>query len=265
MSVTTGETEHVEQREDTARTNVLQMTTAITERLPYFRRIAMRCLNNSADAEDAVQDALLAAWKHVEQFRGQCQISTWLSAIVVNSSRTVIRKRKRDRLLPIDGEPGGKSYAEFSEIFQDQRPDPEAQVRNSEYIWRLHHLSAQLPPALRVVVQLRVVRGLSVRQTAEALGVTVGAVKSRSHRAVSALRRLEGKTSRRILKTPSTTPRPFPSQRNRGRNGTNARCSNQPLLPGNYAALDDLSAITRQHVWSEHHGAGAGDFLKERY
>ena len=255
MIMTTGETEQVEQREDAARTNVLEMTTAITERLPYFRRIAMRCLNNSADADDAVQDALLAAWKHVEQFRGQCQISTWLSAIVVNSSRTVIRKRKRDRLLPIDGEPGGKSYAEFSEIFQDQRPDPEAQVRNSEYIWRLHHLSAQLPSALRVVVQMRIVRGLSVRQTADALGVTIGAVKSRSHRALLALRRLEGKTSRRLLKTPGTTPRSLTRRRTRGRNATNARYSNLHLLPGNCAALDDPSAKTGRHAWLEHRGA----------
>ena len=190
MSVTVAETRRVEQLEDTLRSNVLEMTTVITERLPYFRRIAMRRLDNAADAEDAVQDAFLAAWKHLSQFKGQARMSTWLTTIVMNSSRTVIRKRRQLRLLPVDGQEEGKNNAQLEERFPDGRPDPEVQCRNSEYERRLHQLSAQLTPALQVVVHLRSVEGLSVRETAEALSLTEGAVKTRAARARAQLQRL---------------------------------------------------------------------------
>src|ERR1700758_2519593 len=166
-------------------------------RLPYFHRIAMRRLDNVADAEDAVQDAFLVAWKHLGQFKGQAQISTWLTAIVMNSSRTIIRKRRRLRLLPIDGEEERENNARFSELLPDRRPDPEAQFRNSECELRLRQLSTRLSPALRIVVRMRSVEGLSIRETAEALGLTESAVKSRASRARAELRRLDRETSGR--------------------------------------------------------------------
>src|SRR5258707_15814121 len=64
-------------------------------RLPSFYRCAFRLLGNAADAEDAVQEALLAAYKHINQFRGQSQISTWLTAIVRNCALMQLRKRPR--------------------------------------------------------------------------------------------------------------------------------------------------------------------------
>ena len=63
--------------------------------LPSLYRRAFRLLRNAADAEDAVQDALLAAYTHMEQFRGRSQMSTWLSAIVHNCARMQLRKRAR--------------------------------------------------------------------------------------------------------------------------------------------------------------------------
>ena len=196
MNVTDAETGRVEQFDDPLRSNVLAMTTVIAERLPYFRRIAMRCLDNAADAEDAVQDAFLAAWKHLGEFRGQAQMSTWLTAIVINASRNVVRKRGRVRLVSIDGQEKGENNAPFSELLPDRRPDPEAQLRNLEYERRLHHLSAHLSPTLRVVVQMRSIEGLSVRETAGTLGVTESVVKSRASRALAKLRRMDRKTSR---------------------------------------------------------------------
>jgi DNA-directed RNA polymerase specialized sigma24 family protein len=65
-------------------------------RLPYFYRCAFRLLGNAADAEDAVQEALLAAYKHINQFRGQSQISTWLTTIVRNCALMQLRKRPPD-------------------------------------------------------------------------------------------------------------------------------------------------------------------------
>jgi RNA polymerase sigma-70 factor, ECF subfamily len=60
---------------------------------PSFYRRALRLLGNRADAEDAVQEALLGAHKHLHQFRGQSQMSTWLTAIVCNCARMQLRKR----------------------------------------------------------------------------------------------------------------------------------------------------------------------------
>ena len=69
-----------------------QMMAVLSRRLPYLYRCAYRLLGNKADAEDAVQDALLAAFKHLNQFRGEAQLSTWLTAIVINCARMQLRK-----------------------------------------------------------------------------------------------------------------------------------------------------------------------------
>jgi RNA polymerase sigma-70 factor, ECF subfamily len=197
MSATPAVTEPIGQIEDALRSNVLEMTSVITDRMPYFRRIAMRRLDNAADAEDAVQDAFLSAWKHLGQFKGQAQMSTWLTTIVTNSSRMIVRKRARLRLLPIDGQEEDENNVQWSEILSDCRPDPETEFRNSECEDRLQHLVSRLPLALRPVVRLRNIDGLSIRETADALGLTVSAVKSRAARARAELRRLDRDTSRR--------------------------------------------------------------------
>src|ERR1700757_4916876 len=71
-----------------------------------FYRRAFRLLGNSADAEDAVQEALLAAHKHLHQFRGQSQMSTWLTTIVSNCARMQLRKRPRQIHIPLDEQIG---------------------------------------------------------------------------------------------------------------------------------------------------------------
>src|ERR1700678_4797178 len=77
-----------------------------------FCRSAFRYLGNAADAEDAVQDALLSAYKHLSEFRGQARISTWLSAIVINSARMQLRRRSRQPHVPLDEQsPEQESHA----------------------------------------------------------------------------------------------------------------------------------------------------------
>ena len=68
---------------------------------PLYRR-AYRILGNTADAEDAVQDALLAAYTHLDQFRGQAKISTWLTTILLNCARLQLRRRPRHIHVSID-------------------------------------------------------------------------------------------------------------------------------------------------------------------
>src|SRR5580692_4109751 len=69
---------------------------------PSFYRTAYRYLGNAADAEDAVQDAMLSAYKHLSQFRRQARMSTWLTAIVINSARMQLRRRPRQPHISLD-------------------------------------------------------------------------------------------------------------------------------------------------------------------
>src|SRR5271170_6243276 len=103
-------------------------------RLPSFYRCAFRLLGNAADAEDAVQEALLAAYKHIDQFRGESQISTWLTAIVRNCARMQLRKRTRQVHLSLD-EPTREERQHFVwERMTDGQPSPEDQCRHSELL-----------------------------------------------------------------------------------------------------------------------------------
>jgi RNA polymerase sigma factor (sigma-70 family) len=92
---------------------------------PSFYRCALRLLGNSADAEDAVQEALLAAHKHRHQFRGQSQMSTWLTTIVRNCARMQLRKRPRQIHMPLDEQIGEDERDFISERLADTRPSPE--------------------------------------------------------------------------------------------------------------------------------------------
>src|ERR1017187_5758402 len=83
-----------------------QMVAVLSHRLPYLYRYAYRLLGNKTDAEDAVQDALLAAYKHLNQFRGDAQLSTWLNTIVINCSRMHLRKRSRYIHVSLDSRIG---------------------------------------------------------------------------------------------------------------------------------------------------------------
>src|SRR5580698_9448478 len=81
---------------------VLEMKEVLSLRLPSLYRCALRLLGNAADAEDAVQEAVLAAYRHIDQFRGQSQMTTWLTTIVRNCALMQLRKRHRQTHLSLD-------------------------------------------------------------------------------------------------------------------------------------------------------------------
>jgi RNA polymerase sigma-70 factor (ECF subfamily) len=163
--------------------------------LPLYRR-AYRILGNAADAEDAVQDALLAAITHLHQFRGQAQISTWLTTIVLNCARLQLRRRAKHVQVSLDQSIGELQPLSASERIADHRPNPEDEYRESELSARLTHLHRQLSPTLRRTFQLRDVDGLSIRETAQILGVPTGTVKAQSARARKRLEELMRHTLR---------------------------------------------------------------------
>src|ERR1700723_1059745 len=170
--------------------NIREFEAALSNHLPSLHRRAYRYLGNVADAEDAVQDTLLSAYKHLGQFRGQAQMSTWLTAILINSARTQIRRRPRQILMPLEDQSRGHENHSLSECVSDRRPGPEHAFRGAELVEHLLQLVPQLPPALRRAFQLRDLEGLSIREMTERLGVTQGAAKSQISRARQRLRGL---------------------------------------------------------------------------
>jgi RNA polymerase sigma-70 factor, ECF subfamily len=167
-----------------------QLEQVLASGLPPLYRRAYRILGNAADAEDAVQDALLAAHTHLHQFRGQAQISTWLTTIMLNCARLQLRRRAKHVQVSLDESTGGPQTVSVSERLADHRPNPEDEYRKSELSTRLTHLYGQLSPALRRTFLLRDVDGLSIRETARILEVPIGTVKAQSARARKRLKEL---------------------------------------------------------------------------
>jgi RNA polymerase sigma-70 factor (ECF subfamily) len=146
-----------------------------------FYKRALRFLGNATDAEDAVQDALLSAYKHLGQFRGQAQLSTWLTTIVINAARMQLRRR-RGSYLSLDEEQGEDGLT-FSERLADSKPSPEEVCSTAEAKDRLVDGVKQLSPTLRQAFQLRDIDGLTTKEAALVLGVPQGTVKAQLARA----------------------------------------------------------------------------------
>jgi RNA polymerase sigma-70 factor, ECF subfamily len=171
-------------------TSPAKMMAVLSHRLPYLYLYAYRLLGNKADAEDAVQDALLAAFRHLNQFRGDAQLSTWLTTIVINCARMHLRKRSRYTHVSLDSRIGEEQKHPLSDILVDGRPNPEGECNRSTLNARLMKSAAQLSPILRKTFHLRFVDHLSVCETARVLGVPIGTVKARTARAKAKLQKL---------------------------------------------------------------------------
>jgi RNA polymerase sigma-70 factor (ECF subfamily) len=145
---------------------------------PVLFRVAMRRLRNVEDAEDAVQDALLSAYKHIGQFEGRSQLSTWLSSIVINTAGMKLRKHSRHEMVSLDQnkEDDGPTFANR---LKDARPNPETICAQTEMDEALRQALAQLSPKMREAIQMRDLEGRSTREAANALGISTNALKSR--------------------------------------------------------------------------------------
>jgi len=174
---------------------VQELTDVITHHSARFRRIALGHLSNVADADDAVQDALLSALTHVHQFRGQAKMSTWLTTIVINSARMKLRRRLALVQLALDETDGQQDLLE--DIVSDTRPGPEEAYREREIAETLAQATSRLSPTLRTTFQLRDMDGLSIRETAHLLGVPAGTIKARLARARMRLKEVIKKSSRK--------------------------------------------------------------------
>lgn len=183
---------------DSYHKNVQQLTDLITQHSPRFHRIALAHLGNTADAEDIVQDALLAALTHVDQFRGEAKMSTWLTSIVINAARMKLRKRSPLMHVALD-ETGRQGDFTVQDAVADTRPGPEAEYRKREIAEILARATSRLSPILRRTFELRDVNGLSIRETAQLMGVPTGTIKARLARARTKLKEVIEKSIREVV------------------------------------------------------------------
>jgi len=160
----------------------LEFGKIVQQNLPQFRRVAMRWLRNPEDAEDAVQDAMLSAFRHMGAFDGRAQLSTWVMAIVINAVRMQLRRRPRYHFVSLDHAPAGRQWA-ISEVLADPRPTPEQIVVDRELGDLAARLTCDLPDAQRAAIRLHQREGLSIKEAAETLGVPEGTLKAQLARA----------------------------------------------------------------------------------
>jgi RNA polymerase sigma-70 factor (ECF subfamily) len=150
-------------------------------------RLAMNITQNAEDAEDVLQETFLKAFEHLADFQGNSKFYTWLVRIAVNEALMKLRKRKSDRTVPLD-EPvdtGDETVVREIAVW-DQ--DPETKYSQEELSGILKEAVESLRPAFRTVFVLRDIEEMSTEDTAQALGISVPAVKSRLLRARLQLR-----------------------------------------------------------------------------
>jgi RNA polymerase sigma-70 factor (ECF subfamily) len=156
-------------------------------------RLTLKMLHNTQDAEDALQDTFIKAYRGLPSFDGRASLSTWLYRIATNEALMMLRKRKRT-LVSIE-EPLENSRDEEQEPLQivDWCCLPEQELLSTEARAFLDKAIDELPETLRVVFVLRDIEGLSTLETAEVLNLSETAVKTRLSRARLRLReRLTG-------------------------------------------------------------------------
>lgn len=165
-----------------------ELTTRHEERV---YALALRILRNEHDAEDVTQQTFLSALENLAGFREEARFSTWLLRIATHAALKVIRKRRGLDTVSLDEatDPGTDSdHVPHPEYIADWRESPERLVQNREALRLIEEALAELDEKHRVVFLLRDVQGLSVRETAEVLGLTEVNVKVRLLRARLQLR-----------------------------------------------------------------------------
>lgn len=162
-------------------------------------RIAQHITQNREDAEDVVQDAFLKAYEKLDQFQGNSKFYTWLVRIAVNESLMRLRKRRTGKMVSID-EDVETEDGSMPRDLADWSPDPESLYGQSEMAEILKKTIQGLPQGFKVVFLLRDVEGLSTEETAETLGLSIPAVKSRLLRARLQLRERLAKYFRKNAK-----------------------------------------------------------------
>ena len=152
-------------------------------------RVARAILKDDADAEDALQDGYLEAYRRIGDFRGEAQLATWLTRIVINQALMRLRRQRRDRVVvPFgdgrrqDTQPNGADMADAN------AESPTDATMRGEVRRMLERRIDELPVAFRTVFVMREVEDMSVEETAACLSIPAATVRTRLFRARALLR-----------------------------------------------------------------------------
>ncbi|MEM1354844.1 MAG: sigma-70 family RNA polymerase sigma factor [Planctomycetota bacterium] len=154
---------------------------------------ALRMVSNRDDAAEVTQEAMLKIIQHIDAYRSEAQITTWMTRIVMNTAVSRLRRRKlRDHVSLDSARPardGDDQAAALRNVLEDSRElGPDCGVEQGEMIRHLHSAIDRLDVDFRAVLVLRDLREMDYQQIADVLDVKVGTVKSRLFRARLALR-----------------------------------------------------------------------------
>ena len=163
---------------------------------PLFQT-ALRVLGNAEDAEDALQDGLLSAYRNLKRFEGRSQFSTWLTRIVINAALMRRRSAKARPAVSLDETPR-EDELPATERFAAKGPNPEQVFEGTELREIITENLDELSPLLRTAFVLREMEGYSTGEAAKKLGVTENTLKARLWRARHQLAERLGRRLRRI-------------------------------------------------------------------
>jgi len=151
-------------------------------------RAAHRITRSHEDAEDAVQDALMRGFVHLRDFNGQSAFGTWLTRIAINSALMILRKKRSGmEAATVSSDDLGSGEVRFE--IPDHSPNPERRYAQLEETRIVRKAVKRLRPSLRRVVDIQQFQERTMRETADAMGISVAAAKARLFHAKAALRR----------------------------------------------------------------------------
>ncbi len=158
------------------------------ERMVYLSILTM--LRNEQEAEDAAQEVMVNAFRHLKSFRGDAKFSTWLVTIAMNEGRQRLRKAKGVQVESLDETKDDRDGDFTPAVLTDWREIPSEALEKKEMRQKLREAVEQLPPIYREVLVLRDLQELNQEETASALGINITLVKVRLHRARMMLQKL---------------------------------------------------------------------------
>ena len=155
---------------------------------PRLFRVARSILKDDTEAEDALQEAYVQAYRSMSGFRGDAEVATWLTRIVINQALMQLRKRKRERHVVPFGNQHSDQGAQEAEVPDPHAESPSDLTLRAEVRRIIERRIDELPVAFRTVFVMREVEEMTVQETAECLGVPEGTVRTRLFRARALLR-----------------------------------------------------------------------------
>jgi RNA polymerase sigma-70 factor (ECF subfamily) len=155
---------------------------------PRLFRVARSILKDDAEAEDALQEAYVQAYRSMSSFRGDAEVATWLTRIVINQALMRLRKRKRERNVVPFGNQHPDQGTQEADVADPHAESPSDFTLRAEIRKMIERRIDELPVAFRTVFVMREVEEMTVHETAECLGVPEGTVRTRLFRARALLR-----------------------------------------------------------------------------